>query len=84
MIMMAKKKKDDLLSKSIDQHALTGRADSDQPTPAENEHYTTGTWAGHEQFRCKHCEFDTLELDVMVEHLFWMHSILLDDPKENQ
>jgi hypothetical protein len=79
MIMMAKKKKDE-----SDQHTLTGRADSDQPTPAANKHYTTGTWASYEQFRCKHCEFDTLELDVMVEHLFWMHSILLDDPKENQ
>ena len=77
---MAKKKNDDLLSKSSDQQL----ADSDPQTPAENEHYTIGQWAGFEQFRCRHCEFDTLNFPVMVEHLFWMHSILLDDPKENQ
>ena len=83
---MVKKKKDESEQKQEgDQLSARPIGQSDQPTPAENEHYSKGTWAGFEQFRCTHCEFDTLEFPVMVEHIFWVHSILLEiDPKEDQ
>jgi hypothetical protein len=44
----------------------------------ESPEFTRSAWAGHEQFQCKHCAFDTLEANVMIEHLFWVHSILLE------
>jgi len=46
--------------------------------------YSIGKWAGMEQYRCMHCAFDTLEKGAMLEHLFWVHSIISDDLKEDQ
>lgn len=44
--------------------------------------YTIGQWAGHEQFRCRECEYDTLDLDVMLEHLLMVHSVVaLKEPE---
>jgi hypothetical protein len=42
--------------------------------------YTIGQWAGHEQYRCKKCAFDTLELDVMLDHLLRVHSVIASAP----
>lgn len=47
------------------------------PAPVTISYYETGRWGGKEQYQCKHCAFDTLELDAIVAHLFWAHSILL-------
>lgn len=35
--------------------------------------YTVGLWAWKEQYRCKQCDFDTLDLGVMEEHLMMAH-----------
>ena len=35
--------------------------------------YTVGLWAGHQQYVCKQCAFDALELGVMEEHLMLAH-----------
>lgn len=42
---------------------------------AEVYGYTVGSWAGHEQYQCNHCEFDSLELGVMEEHVMLAHGI---------
>jgi len=42
--------------------------------------YTIGQWAGKEQYLCRECAFDTLELDVMLEHLLRVHSVIASTP----
>lgn len=49
-----------------------------QPEQEESSDFNRSKWAGHVQFQCKHCAFDTLDPSVMIEHLFWVHSILLE------
>jgi hypothetical protein len=41
--------------------------------------YTIGQWAGHEQYRCKKCAFDTLDLDVMLS-ICWGTSVIASAP----
>lgn len=48
-----------------------GLVSSDQE--AGGEGYTVGQWAWMPQYMCKQCEFDTLELSVMEEHLLVAH-----------
>lgn len=44
--------------------------------------YTVGLWAWKDQYRCKQCEFDTLNLDAMLEHLVNVHAVfLLEEPE---
>src|SRR5574341_2047842 len=38
--------------------------------------YTIGSWAGKPQYQCKHCEFDSLNFDVMLEHLIVVHVVV--------
>lgn len=56
----------------------SGISDQQPATPSEESKigYTVGQWAGHPQFRCKECAFDTLDLDVMLEHLLRVHSVI--------
>ena len=44
--------------------------------------YTLGQWAGLPHYACKQCPFDTLDLDVMLEHLVQTHSpvVALTEP----
>lgn len=37
-------------------------------TDRRRPRWTTGAWAGHEQFRCNECSFDTLDRGAMVQH----------------
>lgn len=77
--MADKKKTDDMKAISDDQlpvaHEQVENADP-IVEPSIEVHYATSRWAGHEQYLCKYCAFDSLELGVMIEHLFWAHSIL--------
>lgn len=56
----------------------TKEAQAAQPEQPESPDFNRSTWAGHVQFQCKHCAYDTLDASVMIEHLFWVHSILLE------
>lgn len=43
--------------------------------------YTTGAWAGKMQYACRACAFDSLDLDVILEHLVRVHAIFdLQEP----
>lgn len=39
--------------------------------PGPEDGYVTTLWAGCKQYQCKKCAFDTLDLDVMLEHLLF-------------
>jgi len=39
----------------------------------ESVGYTVGLWAWKTQYVCKTCQFDTLQLGVMEEHLMLVH-----------
>jgi hypothetical protein len=54
----------------------------EQPVEQPEIGYKVGQWAGHTQYKCKECAFDTLELDVMLDHLLKAHSVIaLDKPQ---
>jgi hypothetical protein len=77
---MANKKKDD----PIDVPELSDEPEEVQPVVledngADNKHFVKGEWAGHPHYQCAHCEYDTLFIDLMSEHLFWVHSILEEE-----
>ena len=39
-----------------------------------NPHYTIALWAGHTQWKCNYCEWDTLESEQdMLEHIATRH-----------
>lgn len=44
--------------------------------------FEMGKWNGIEQFKCAHCAFDTLIKDEMIEHLFWVHSIMIEEKEK--
>lgn len=49
---------------------------------AEEIGYTVGQWAWRNQYICKQCQFDSLDLDVMLQHLLLVHSIVaLKEPE---
>lgn len=60
-----------------------GQGDPAPTQPAvEDIGYTVGLWAWKDQYRCKQCEFDTLNLDAMLEHLVNVHAVfLLEEPE---
>jgi hypothetical protein len=66
--MMARKKKSDIVEEQPAQESA----------PAEIG-YKVGQWAGKPQYQCKQCEFDTLDLDAMLEHLLAVHSVIAVD-----
>ncbi|MCL4528669.1 MAG: hypothetical protein M1282_04575 [Chloroflexi bacterium] len=39
--------------------------------PTQEAGYTIEVWAGFDQYHCKKCGFDTLDLGVMIEHLLY-------------
>jgi hypothetical protein len=45
----------------------------------EKADYELGQWNGIEQFKCARCSFDTLIKNEMIEHLFWVHSIIIEE-----
>ncbi|MCI0550519.1 MAG: hypothetical protein L0287_06165 [Anaerolineae bacterium] len=47
-----------------------------QPTEEPQIGYTVGSWAGRPQYQCKECQFETLDLDAMLEHLLRVHSVI--------
>jgi len=61
---------------------LQGASQNPTDLGEEKADYTLGQWNGREQFNCAHCAFDTLIKDEMIEHLFWVHSIMIEE-KEN-
>lgn len=44
-----------------------------EPAPTEQP-YTVGEWSGQPQYRCRHCDFDAMRLEVMLEHVENAHS----------
>lgn len=53
-----------------------GQGDPAPTQPAaEDIGYTVGLWAWKDQYRCKQCDFDTLNLDVMLDHLVQAHAV---------
>ena len=79
-----------MAKKKIQQSAVSnqpslepGQGDPAPTQPAvEDIGYTVGLWAWKDQYRCKQCEFDTLNLDAMLEHLVNVHAVfLLEEPE---
>lgn len=52
--------------------------------PTEPRGYTLGQWAGLPQYRCKSCQYDCLDLDMMLDHLVQRHSPVADIPDVEQ
>jgi hypothetical protein len=65
------KRKQDILSTLTPNPSPEGRGKS-----SEEIGYTVGLWAWKDQYQCKQCEFDTLDLDAMLEHLLKEHSVV--------
>lgn len=63
---MAKKKNE----AREEQAVISDRQSADD---VEAQGYTVGLWAWKPQYLCKQCQFDTLDLKVMEEHLLLAH-----------
>ncbi|MBI2758793.1 MAG: hypothetical protein HYX49_08955 [Chloroflexi bacterium] len=51
--------------------------------PEPEDGYITTLWAGCQQYQCRKCAFDTLNLDVMTEHLLFhpaVTEVKLEEP----
>lgn len=76
------KKKDESISPPVSSADTPPFSENTKIGGEESKGYTIGQWAGKEQYRCKQCEFDTLDMDVMLDHLIRMHSAPVSNPSD--
>jgi len=60
--------------KSVAESRPKEKKEEIQRPAEENLPYTVGSWKGIEQYRCKKCPFDTLNLVDMQAHISKRHA----------